>query len=78
MWTIRYFLNRLLEYFGEVFSSVECKRIMSTECDNCRQVYKTSSIDCTRMSIEILKSLEYSSKCDIYALGVIFYEMLHG
>jgi len=30
------------------------------------------------MSIEILKSLEYSSKCDIYALGVIFYEMLHG
>lgn len=30
------------------------------------------------MSIEILKSLEYSSKCDIWALGFIFYEMLHG
>lgn len=46
---------RLLEYFGEIFSSSECKGIMSTECDNCRQVYKTSSIDCTRISIEILK-----------------------
>jgi superfamily II DNA helicase RecQ len=29
--------------------------IMSTECDNCRQVFKTSTIDCTRTSIEILK-----------------------
>ncbi|CAF1248287.1 unnamed protein product [Rotaria sordida] len=47
--------TQLLEYFGELFSSSECKRIMSTECDNCRQVYKTSSIDCTRISIEILK-----------------------
>ncbi|CAF1448568.1 unnamed protein product [Rotaria sordida] len=46
--------TQLLEYFGELFSSSECKRIMSTECDNCRQVYKTSSIDCTRISIEIL------------------------
>ncbi|CAF5043661.1 unnamed protein product, partial [Rotaria sp. Silwood1] len=47
--------TQLLEYFGELFPSSECKRIMSTECDNCRQVYKTSSIDCTRISIEILK-----------------------
>ncbi|CAF1586360.1 unnamed protein product [Rotaria magnacalcarata] len=47
--------TQLLEYFGEIFSSSECKSIMSTECDNCRQVYKTSSIDCTRISIEILK-----------------------
>ncbi len=47
--------NRLLEYFGELFSSSECKRIMSTECDNCRQVFQTSSIDCTKISIDILK-----------------------
>ncbi|CAF4466766.1 unnamed protein product [Rotaria sp. Silwood2] len=47
--------TQLLEYFGELFPSSECKRIISTECDNCRQVYKTSSIDCTRLSIEILK-----------------------
>ena len=46
---------RLLEYFGEVFPSSECKGIMSTECDNCRQVFQTSSIDCTRMSMDILK-----------------------
>ncbi|CAF3105172.1 unnamed protein product [Rotaria sp. Silwood2] len=42
-----YFQNRLLEYFDELFPS--------SECGNCRPVYKTSSIDCTRMSIEILK-----------------------
>jgi serine/threonine protein kinase len=30
------------------------------------------------MSLEILKSLEYTSKCDIWALGFIFYELLHG
>jgi superfamily II DNA helicase RecQ len=28
---------------------------MSTECDNCRQVFQTSAIDCTRMSMDILK-----------------------
>ncbi len=48
-------MNRLLEYFGELFPSSECKGIMSTECDNCRQEFKTSAIDCTRMAIEILK-----------------------
>ena len=30
------------------------------------------------MAVQILKSIDYSSKCDIWALGVIFYEMLHG
>lgn len=30
------------------------------------------------MSLEILKSENYTSKCDIWALGMIFYEMLHG
>jgi serine/threonine protein kinase len=30
------------------------------------------------MSIEILKSLHYTSKCDIWALGIIFYQLLHG
>lgn len=30
------------------------------------------------MSPQILKSHPYSSKCDIWALGFIFYEMLHG
>lgn len=28
--------------------------------------------------LEILKSLSYTSKCDIWAVGCIFYEMLHG
>jgi serine/threonine protein kinase len=30
------------------------------------------------MSLEILKGDEYTSKCDIWALGFIFYEILHG
>jgi serine/threonine protein kinase len=30
------------------------------------------------MSIEILKGEQYTSKCDIWALGFIFYELLHG
>lgn len=30
------------------------------------------------MSLQILKSLPYSSKCDIWALGFIYFEMLHG
>lgn len=30
------------------------------------------------MSPQILKSEPYTSKCDIWALGFIFYEMLHG
>lgn len=30
------------------------------------------------MSIQILKGEPYTSKCDIWALGFIFYEMLHG
>lgn len=30
------------------------------------------------MSPQILKSQPYSSKCDIWALGFLFYEMLHG
>jgi serine/threonine protein kinase len=30
------------------------------------------------MSLEILKGEEYTSKCDIWALGFIFYEILHG
>ncbi|CAF1152670.1 unnamed protein product [Adineta steineri] len=49
--------TQLLEYFGEIFSSSECKGTMSTECDNCRQDFRTSSLDCTRISIEILKLL---------------------
>lgn len=30
------------------------------------------------MSLEILKSQDYTSKCDIWALGFIFYQLLHG
>lgn len=30
------------------------------------------------MSPEILKSQSYTSKCDIWSLGIIFYELLHG
>lgn len=51
----QYFFDRLLEYFGEIFSSSECKRNISTECDNCRQVIQTSTIDCTKISMDILK-----------------------
>ncbi|CAF0748672.1 unnamed protein product [Adineta ricciae] len=47
--------TQLLEYFGEIFSPSECHGTMATECDNCRQDFKTSSIDCTRISVEILK-----------------------
>ena len=30
------------------------------------------------MAIELLKGRTYTSKCDIWALGCIFYELLHG
>lgn len=30
------------------------------------------------MPLEILKSESYSSKCDIWALAFIYYELLHG
>jgi serine/threonine protein kinase len=30
------------------------------------------------MPLEILKSEPYTSKCDIWAVGFIFYQMLHG
>lgn len=30
------------------------------------------------MSTEVLKGTPYTSKCDVWAVGVIFYEMLHG
>jgi len=30
------------------------------------------------MPLQILKSEAYTSKCDIWAIGFIFYEMLHG
>jgi serine/threonine protein kinase len=30
------------------------------------------------MPLQILKSQPYTSKCDIWAVGFIFYEMLHG
>ena len=30
------------------------------------------------MSPEILKSMNYTSKCDIWSLGIIFYELMHG
>lgn len=28
--------------------------------------------------LEILKSEPYTSKCDVWAVGTIFYEMIHG
>jgi serine/threonine protein kinase len=30
------------------------------------------------MSLELLKSEPYTSKCDVWAAGFIYYEMLHG
>lgn len=29
------------------------------------------------MSTQVLKGIAYTSKCDVWAVGVIFYEMLH-
>lgn len=28
--------------------------------------------------IEIFKNIPYTSKCDIWSIGIIFYEILHG
>lgn len=30
------------------------------------------------MSVEVLKSSGYTSKCDIWSIGCIFYQMIHG
>jgi serine/threonine protein kinase len=30
------------------------------------------------MSLQLLCSEKYTSKCDIWAIGCVFYEMLHG
>lgn len=56
-------LFRLLEYFGELFPSSECKRMKRTVCDNCRQVLRTTTINCTDMSINIIKLIsEFAHK----------------
>ena len=65
---------RLLEYFGESFPSSECKRMKRTVCDNCRQVLKTATIDCTQMSIDIIKLIAEFSRKNItltYALDIL-------
>jgi serine/threonine protein kinase len=44
-----------------------------------RKVKNESSVGTPMyMSVEVLKGKTYTSKCDIWAIGVIFYEMLHG
>lgn len=66
--------TRLLEYFGELFPSSECKRMRRTVCDNCRQVLKTTTIDCTQMSIDIIKLVSEFSHKNItlpYALEIL-------
>lgn len=30
------------------------------------------------MSLQVLKGIGYTSKCDIWSIGCIFYEILHG
>lgn len=30
------------------------------------------------MSLQALKGQRYTSKCDIWSIGLIFYELLHG
>ncbi|CAF4575401.1 unnamed protein product [Rotaria sp. Silwood1] len=66
--------TQLLEYFGELFPSSECRRMKRTVCDNCRQVLKTTTIDCTQMSIDIIKMISEFSHKNItlpYALDIL-------
>ncbi|CAF1034924.1 unnamed protein product [Rotaria sordida] len=66
--------TQLLEYFGELFPSSECKRMKQTVCDNCRQVLKTTTINCTQMSIDIIKMISEFSHKNItipYALDIL-------
>lgn len=65
---------RLLEYFGELFPSSECKRMKRTVCDNCRQVLKTTTVSCTQMSVDIIKLVSEFSHKNItipYALDIL-------
>lgn len=43
-----------------------------------KEIMKTTVGTPLYMSLEILQAKVYTSKCDIWALGFIFYEMLHG
>jgi len=66
--------TQLLEYFGELFPSSECRRMKRTVCDNCRQVLKTTTINCTQMSINIIKLISEFSHKNItlpYALDIL-------
>jgi serine/threonine protein kinase len=47
---------------------------------NTHQNIKNSSLVGTPlyMAPEILKSERYTSKCDIWSIGIILYELLHG
>ncbi|CAF1583711.1 unnamed protein product [Adineta ricciae] len=66
--------TQLLEYFGELFPSSECKRMKRTVCDNCRQVIKTTTVNCTQMSVDIIKLVSEFSHKNItlpYALDIL-------
>ncbi|CAF2872606.1 unnamed protein product [Rotaria sp. Silwood2] len=66
--------TQLLEYFGELFPSSECKQMKRTVCDNCRQVLKTTIVDCTQMSIDIIKMISEFSHKNVtlpYALDIL-------
>ena len=63
IFVVLYSFIRLLDYFGELFPSNECKRMKRTVCDNCRQVLKTTNIDCTQMTTDIIKMIsEFTHK----------------
>lgn len=51
---------------------------LAKRCRNKRIKIDSSVGSPLYMSLQLLKQQPYSSKCDIWAVGCVFYQMLHG
>jgi len=51
---------------------------LAKRCRNKRIKIDSSVGSPLYMSLELLKQQPYSSKCDIWAVGCVFYQMMHG